>query len=63
MKSATGLRPFDAQLDPSGKFLYVTDAGQAKVSVFAVDGGNLTELVASPGLIPGGAAPFGIVVD
>ncbi len=63
MKSATGLRPFDAQLDPSGKFLYVVDAGQAKVSVFAVDGGSLTELDASPVSIPGGAAPFGIVVD
>jgi DNA-binding beta-propeller fold protein YncE len=63
MKSATGLRPFDAQLDPAGKFLYVVDAGKAAVSVFAVDGGSLTELDASPVTIPGGAAPFGIVVD
>ena len=42
----------------------MTDAGQSgKVSIFAVDGGNLTELAASPVSIPGGAAPFGIVVD
>ena len=63
-KSASGLRPFDAQVDSSGKFLYVTDAGQSgKVSIFAVDGGNLMELSASPVSIPGGVAPFGIVVD
>jgi len=59
----TGLRPFDARLDPSGAFLYVVDAGTAKVSAFAVDGGTLTELPSSPIAIPGGAAPFGIVVD
>src|SRR5260221_8059166 len=61
--SGTGLRPFDARLDPTGAFLYVVDAGVAKVSAFAVDGGNLTELTSSPIAIPGGAAPFGIVVD
>jgi 6-phosphogluconolactonase len=61
--AATGLRPFDARLDPSGSFLYVVDAGAAKVSAFAVDGGTLTELPSSPISIPGGVAPFGIVVD
>jgi len=61
--SGTGLRPFDARLDPSGSFLYVVDAGVAKVSAFAVDGGALTELATSPIAIPGGAAPFGIVVN
>jgi 6-phosphogluconolactonase len=61
--SGTGLRPFDARLDPTGAFLYVVDAGAAKVSAFAVDGGSLTELASSPVAIPGGAAPFGIVVD
>ena len=35
----------------------------AKVSVFAVDGTGLTELTGSPVAIPGGAAPFGMVVD
>lgn len=59
----TGLRPFDARLDPSGAYLYVVDAGAAKVSAFAVDGGTLTELPSSPIAIPGGVAPFGIVVD
>ena len=61
--SANGLKPFDAQLDPSGGFLYVVDAGAAKVSAFAVDDGTLTELPSSPIAIPGGVAPFGIVVD
>ncbi|HEV8402289.1 MAG TPA: beta-propeller fold lactonase family protein [Candidatus Limnocylindrales bacterium] len=62
-KSPTGLRPFDARLDPSGRYLYVVDAGAVAVSVFAVNGGNLTELASSPVAIPGGVAPFGIVVD
>jgi 6-phosphogluconolactonase len=62
-KSPTGLRPFDARLDPQGAFLYVVDAGVAKVSAFAVAGGGLTELPSSPIAIPGGAAPFGIVVN
>jgi DNA-binding beta-propeller fold protein YncE len=61
--SPTGLRPFDARLDPAGRFLYVVDAGAKAVSVFAVDGGDLTELVSSPVAIPGGVAPFGIIVD
>ncbi|MGZ8437556.1 MAG: lactonase family protein [Candidatus Limnocylindrales bacterium] len=61
--AATGLRPFDARLDPSGGFLYVVDAGAATVSAFSVDGGTLTELPSSPIAIPGGVAPFGIVVD
>jgi 6-phosphogluconolactonase (cycloisomerase 2 family) len=58
----TGLRPFDARLDPSGATLYVVDAGLAEVSAFAVDDGNLTELGASPFALPAGATPFGIVV-
>jgi 6-phosphogluconolactonase (cycloisomerase 2 family) len=62
-KDPTGLRPFDARLDPSGRYLYVVDAGAVAVSVFSVNGGNLTELASSPVSIPGGVAPFGIVVD
>jgi len=58
----TGLRPFDARLDPSGQTLYVVDAGLAKVSAFAVNGGSLNELEASPFALPTGATPFGIVV-
>ena len=61
--SPTGLRPFDAQVSPDGNDLYVVDAGVAKVSAFAVDGTSLTELSGSPFSIPGGAAPFGMVVD
>ena len=61
--SPTGLRPFDAQVSPDGGFLYVVDAGVAKISAFAVDGTSLTELTGSPFSIPGGAAPFGMVVD
>ena len=61
--SPTGLRPFDAQVSPDGRYLYVVDAGAAKVSAFAVDGTSLTELGGSPTSIPGGAAPFGMVVD
>jgi 6-phosphogluconolactonase len=59
----TGLRPFDAQVSPDGKDLYVVDAGVAKISAFAIDGTALIELPGSPISIPGGAAPFGMVVD
>lgn len=62
-KSPTGLRPFDARLDPSGRHLYVVDAGAKAISIFAVDGGTLTELPSSPVAIPGGVAPFGIIVE
>jgi 6-phosphogluconolactonase (cycloisomerase 2 family) len=58
----TGLRPFDARLDPSGRNLYVVDSGLAKVSAFSVHGGDLAELDASPFSLPMGATPFGIVV-
>jgi 6-phosphogluconolactonase len=61
--SPTGLRPFDAAVSPDGGFLYVVDAGVAKVSAFAVSGTSLTELAGSPVTIPGGGAPFGIVID
>jgi 6-phosphogluconolactonase (cycloisomerase 2 family) len=60
--SGTGIRPFDARLDPSGGWLYVVDAGARTVSAFAVSGGNLTELSSSPFALPSGATPFGVVV-
>jgi 6-phosphogluconolactonase len=60
--SGTGIRPFDARLDPSGADLYVVDAALGAVSAFAVDGGTLSELAVSPFKIPAGATPFGIVV-
>jgi 6-phosphogluconolactonase len=61
--SPSGLRPFDAAISPDGAFLYVVDAGAAKVSAFAVDGTSITEIAGSPIAIPGGGAPFGMVVD
>jgi 6-phosphogluconolactonase len=61
-QSGLGIRPFDARLDPNGENLYVVDAAIDAVSIFAVDGGSLTELSASPAALPAGATPFGIVV-
>jgi hypothetical protein len=63
LNTPTGLRAFDAGLSPDGAFLYIVDAGVAKVSAFAVDGTTITEIAGSPIAIPGGAAPFGMVVD
>ena len=62
-KSGTGIRPFDARLDPNGTTLYVVDAAIAKVSAFAVAGGTLTELNQSPFALPTGTTPFGIAVN
>jgi 6-phosphogluconolactonase len=59
----TGLRPFDARLDPKGNVLYVVDAGLDMVSAFAVHQGWLKELDSSPFVLPTGATPFGIVVS
>ncbi|TMC72943.1 MAG: lactonase family protein [Chloroflexi bacterium] len=59
--SGTGIRPFDARLDPTGATLYVVDAAIHAVSAFSVSGGTLTELVQSPIGRPAGATPFGIV--
>ena len=58
----TGLRPFDARLDPSGNFLYVVDARIENGERLSVDRGDLTELTTSPFPLPAGATPFGIVV-
>jgi 6-phosphogluconolactonase len=55
--------PEDARLSPDGSTLWVVDTGAAKVSGFAVDGGNLTELSSSPTPLPAGATAFGIVVN
>ena len=60
--SGTGIRPFDARLDPAGHDLYVVDAQIHAVTTFAVSDGSLTELPSSPFALPVGATPFGIVV-
>jgi 6-phosphogluconolactonase (cycloisomerase 2 family) len=51
----------DARLSPDGKYLLVDGAGHDFVSVFAVNGGNLTELPSSPTPLPAGASSSGIV--
>jgi 6-phosphogluconolactonase (cycloisomerase 2 family) len=63
MNTPNGLRPFDAAVSPDGGYLYIVDAGVAKVSAFSVDGTTIHEIDGSPISIPGGAAPFGMVVD
>jgi 6-phosphogluconolactonase len=60
-KSGTGIRPFDARLDSSGRDLYVVDSALRAVSAFKVSGGSLTELPSSPFALPTNATPFGIV--
>jgi 6-phosphogluconolactonase (cycloisomerase 2 family) len=61
-KSGTGIRPFDARLDPAGRHLYVVDAAIASVSGFRVNGGSLHELASSPAALPSGATPFGVAI-
>jgi 6-phosphogluconolactonase len=51
----------DARLSPNGQYLLVDGAGHNFVSVFAVNGGNLTELPSSPTPLPAGASSSGIV--
>lgn len=61
--TGTGLKAFDAAVDPSGSLLYVVDSGTAQISAFSISGATVTELSSSPISIPGGGAPFGMVVD
>jgi sugar lactone lactonase YvrE len=58
-----GVGAVDARLSPDGRFLYVDESRIGKVGAFAVNGGNLTELGASPFALPTGATPAGIVVS
>ena len=51
----------DARLSPDGKTLSVDGSGGHILSVFAVNGGTLTELPSSPTPLPAGGAPAGIV--
>jgi 6-phosphogluconolactonase len=57
-----GAGAVDARLSPDGRTLSVTGGSGHVVTVFAVDGGNLTELPSSPTPLPAGGAPAGIVV-
>jgi len=60
---AGGAGAEDARLAPDGQTLWVVETAADAVSGFTVAGGNLTELAWSPTALPGGAAPFGIVVN
>ena len=52
----------DARLSPDGNYLLVDGSGMHFVSVFAVNGGSLTELPSSPTPLPAGVtSPSGIV--
>jgi 6-phosphogluconolactonase (cycloisomerase 2 family) len=59
---AGGGADIDARLSPDGKYLLVDGSGMHFVSVFAVNGGTLTELPTSPTPLPAGVtSPSGIV--
>jgi len=58
-----GVGAVDARLSPDGRDLYVDESRIGAVGVFAVHGGNLTELSASPVSLPAGATPAGVVVS
>ncbi|WP_148615115.1 lactonase family protein [Nocardioides rubriscoriae] len=57
-----GVGAVDARLSPDGRTLSVTGGRGRVVSVFAVEGGDLTELASSPTPLPAASAPTGIVV-
>jgi len=56
-----GVGAVDARLSNDGRTLYVDESRIGAVGVFAVNGGNLTELPSSPVSLPAGATPAGIV--
>ena len=53
----------DARLSPDGRYLLVDGSGMHFVSVFAVDGGNLTELSSSPTSLPAGVTSSAGIVN
>jgi 6-phosphogluconolactonase len=62
--SATGgIGAVDARLSPDGRFLYLNESKIDSVGIFAVSGGQLTELSSSPVALPTGASPAGMVVS
>ncbi len=54
--------PLDAEVSPDGRTLYVNESAAHAVGVFAVQGGNLTELQSSPVALPAGATAAGVSV-
>ena len=53
----------DARLSPDGKYLLVNGSGMHFVSVFAVSGGNLTEVPSSPTPLPAGTTSSSGIVN
>jgi 6-phosphogluconolactonase len=53
----------DARLSPDGKYLLVDGSGMHFVSVFAVNGGNLSEVPSSPTPLPAGATSSSGIVN
>ena len=51
------------QVTPDGRFLLVDCSGMHFVSVFAVNGGNLTEVPSSPTPLPAGATSSSGIVN
>jgi 6-phosphogluconolactonase (cycloisomerase 2 family) len=53
----------DARLSPDGKYLLVDGSGMHFVSVFAVNGGSLTEVPSSPTPLPAGVTSSAGIVN
>jgi 6-phosphogluconolactonase (cycloisomerase 2 family) len=60
---AGGGADIDARLSPDGKYLLVDGSGMHFVSVFAVNGGALTELPGSPTSLPAGVTSSAGIVN
>lgn len=63
VRATGGVGAVDPGLSPDGRYLYVNESKIDSVSMFAVNGANLTELTTSPVALPAGATPAGIVVN
>jgi 6-phosphogluconolactonase len=63
VKATGGVGAVDPRLSPDGRYLYVDESKIGAVGIFAVNGGNLTELASSPISLPVGATPAGIAVN
>ena len=60
LRNSTGA--VDARLSPDGGTVSVTGGRGRVLSTFAVTGGDLAELPGSPGALPAGSSPTGLVV-
>jgi len=60
---AGGGADIDARLSPDGKYLLVDGSGMHFVSVFAVNGGTLTEVPSSPTPLPAGVTSASGIVN